>query len=153
MPTPSLSNYIGYFLAVVLICVVVWIIKTQANEYYLQNDPMLITLKEIIRPIKWEGKSISEGLKLYRGKKSYTINKENTYMCLYDEKGEYYPLNMLLHVLLHEISHSKNQVNIGHSKEFYDIFQQLSDQAEELGIYNSKIPIIDDYCLYAGDDE
>ena len=153
MPTPSLSNYVGYFLAVVLICIVIWIIKTQVNEYYLQNDPMLITLKEIIRPIKWEGKSIADGLKLYRGKKSYTINKEHTYMCLYDEKGEYYPLNLLLHVLIHEIAHSKNLVNIGHSKEFYDIFQQISDQAEELGIYNSKIPIDENYCLYAGDDD
>jgi hypothetical protein len=153
MTTPSLSNYVGYFLAVVLICIVIWIIKTQVNEYYLQNDPMLITLKEIIRPIKWEGKSIAEGLKLYKGKKSYTINKENTYMCLYDEKGEYYPLNLLLHVLLHEISHSKNLVNVGHTKEFYDIFQQISDQAEELGIYNSKIPIDENYCLYAGDDD
>ena len=153
MPTPSLSNYIGYFLAVVLICVVVWIIKTQANEYYLQNDPMLITLKEIIRPIKWEGKSIAEGLKLYRGKKSYTINKENTYMCLYDEKGEYYPLNLLLYVLLHERSHSLNLKDVGHTAEFHRIFQELLDEAEKLGIYNPKIPIDDNYCLYAGDDE
>lgn len=153
MPTPSLSNYVGYFLAVVLICIVIWIIKTQVNEYYLQNDPMLITLKEIIRPIKWEGKSIADGLKLYRGKKSYTINKEHTYMCLYDEKGEYYPLNLLIYVLLHERAHSLNLKDIGHTELFYQIFQELLDDAEKLGIYNQKIPIDDNYCLYAGDDD
>ena len=114
---------------------------------------MLITLKEIIRPIKWEGKSIADGLKLYRGKKSYTINKENTYMCLYDEKGEYYPLNLLIYVLLHERAHSLNLKDIGHTELFYKIFQELLDEAEKLGIYNQKIPIDDNYCLYAGDDD
>jgi hypothetical protein len=114
---------------------------------------MLITLKEIIRPIKYNGQSISDGLKLYKGKKSYTINKEHTYMCLYDETGNYYPLNMLLHVLLHEISHSKNTKDIGHTTEFYRVFQEIQDQAEALGIYNSKIPIINNYCEYAKDDD
>jgi hypothetical protein len=153
MRTPTISNYIGYFLAVLLIGIVTWIIKTQVNEYYLQNDPMLITLKEIIRPIKYQGKSIADGLKLYKGRKSYTINKENTFMCLYDEKGEYYPLNLLLYVLLHERSHSLNLKDVGHTPEFHRIFQELLDEAEGLGIYNSKIPIDDNYCLYAGDDD
>ena len=147
------SNIISYFLALILIVMLGWIIRKQMVEHYLQNDPMLNTLKEIIRPIQWNGKSISDGLKLYKGNKSYTINKEQTFMCLYDEKGEYYPLNMILYVLLHEISHSLNTKDIGHTDEFYRIFNEILKQAEEIGIYNSNIPIINDYCEYAPDDD
>ena len=149
----SNSNMIAYFCGFIILGLLIWLIKTQIREHYLQNDPMLITLKEVLRPITYNGKSISDGLKLYKGRKSYTINKENTYMCLYDENAKYYPLNMLLYVLLHERSHSLNTKDVGHTPEFHRIFQELLDQAEALGVYNSKIPVIDDYCEYAGDED
>ena len=147
------SNIIAYFCGFIILGLLIWLIKTQIREHYLQNDPMLITLKEVLRPITYNGKSISDNLKLYKGKKSYTINKENTYMCLYDEKGKYYPLNMLLYVLLHERTHSLNTKDVGHTPEFHRIFQELLDQAEAVGVYNSKIPIIDNYCEYAPDED
>ena len=149
----SKSNMIAYICGFIILGLLVWLVKTQIKEHYLQNDPMLITLKEVLRPITYNGKSISEGLKLYKGKKSYTINKENTYMCLYDENGGYYPLNMLLYVLLHERSHSLNTKDVGHTPEFHRIFQELLDQAEALGIYNSKISIIDNYCEHNPDED
>jgi hypothetical protein len=149
----KLSNTIAYILAIIIILILLWIVRRQIREHYLQNDPMLITLKEIIRPIKWNGKSIADGLNLYRGKKSYTINKEQTFLCLYDEKQEYYPLNMAIYVLLHERAHSLNLKDIGHTEEFHRIFDLLLEQAEELGIYNSNIPIIDNYCEYPGSED
>ena len=145
------DKVLKYFLGIIIIIALIWIIKKQIHEHYLQNDPMLDSLLEIIRPIKWNGKSISDGLKLYKGTKSYTINKEQTFMCLYDEKGEYYPLNMILYVLLHERAHSLNTKDVGHTDEFYRIFNELLEQAEKEDIYNSKIPIIGNYCEYAPD--
>lgn len=32
------------------------------------------------------------------------------------------------------------------SKEFHDKLKELTKKAEELGVYNSKIPMVDLYC-------
>ena len=140
------KNFFAYVLAFLLICILGWIIFNQVKEKHLQDDPMLYTLKEVLRPVKYNGKSIVDNLKLYKGEKSYTINKDKTFLCLYDDKKEYYPLNMLLYVLLHEISHSLNTKDIGHTEEFYRIFDILLKQAEETGSYNPSIPVIQNYC-------
>jgi hypothetical protein len=146
-------DYIKYLILFIILILVVLICREQIIERHTQSDPILYSLKEIIKPITWNGKSIADNLKLYKGKKSYTINKEQTFLCLYDEKQEYYPLNMIIYVLLHEISHSLNTKDVGHTDEFYRIFDQVLQQAEELGIYNPNIPIINDYCEYSTEDD
>jgi hypothetical protein len=140
------SKYFSYVLAIVLILVLLWIVHKQIKEYHLQDDPMLYTLKEVLTPVMYNGKSITNGLKLYKGDKSFTINKSQTFLCLYDANGHYYPLNMLIYVLLHEISHSLNTKDIGHTEEFHRIFDDLLEQATKNGVYNPSIPIIQDYC-------
>ena len=85
-------------------------------------------------------------ISLYRGNKSYTINKEKVYLCLKDEKGEYFSDNMLLYVLGHEISHSLCP-EIGHTEKFHQIFEALLVKLTEAGLYNPSIPIIQDYCM------
>jgi hypothetical protein len=142
----KVSTYIGYLLAVILIVVLAWVIRMQIKEQLLQDDPILYTLKEMLRPITYNGQSIADGLKLYKGDKSYTINKNQTFMCLYDKQGEYYRLNDLLHVLIHERSHSLNKKDIGHTEEFYRIFDELLKQASELGIYNPALQVDPNYC-------
>lgn len=140
------KNFFAYILALTLICFLGWIIFNQVKEKHLQTDPILYVLKETLRPVKYNGKSIVENLKLYKGDKSYTINKDKTFLCLYDDKNEYYPLNMLIYVLLHEISHSLNTKDIGHTEEFYRIFDILLKQAQDTGAYNPSIPVIQNYC-------
>lgn len=135
-------KYISYSISVVLILLLLLLIKKQVTEYHLQDDPMLFTLKEILKPVH----PIFNNLKLYKGDKSYTINKNKTFLCLYDKNGEYYPINMLIYVLLHEVAHSINTKDIGHTEEFYKIFDQLLERATQLGIYNPSIPVIHDYC-------
>lgn len=137
-------KFLGYFLAGVLIIVLIWVVYKQVREHHLQDDPMLHTLKEILKPVH----PIVSSLKLYKGKKSYTINKEKIFMCLYDENGDYYSLSILVEVLLHEIAHILNTENIGHTPEFHKVFQELLDKAESLGIYNPNIPIPPGYCEY-----
>jgi hypothetical protein len=148
----NLYKYISYTLAIVLICFLSYIIYNQIKEHHLQDDPMLHVLKQIVKPLQ-DKYPIFSRLKLYKGRKSYTINKDKTFLCLKDDKGEYYPLNMLLHVLLHEISHSLNQKDIGHTEEFHRIFDELLKDATDLGIYNPSIPLIQNYCNYVEDDE
>jgi len=108
----------------------------------MQDDPMLHLLKELLIPVH----PIFKTMRLYRGDKSYTINKEKTFLCLYDKNGEYYPLNQLIYVLLHEISHSLNTKDIGHTENFNKVFDELLAKATNLGVYNPSIPIVQDYC-------
>lgn len=138
------KNYIAYIFAFILICILVWLIVNQVKEHHLQDDPMLHTLREILKPVH----PIFEKIQLYKGDKSYTINKEKTFLCLYDENGEYYNLQMILTVLLHECAHILNRENIGHTPEFYDQLDKLVKRATELGIYDPNIPPLQDYCNY-----
>jgi hypothetical protein len=139
-------GYLAYLLLGLLIGLTSVLIYRQVKEYHLQDDPMLHTLIEVLRPITYEGKSIVDGMKLYKGDKSYTLNKNQTFLCLNDKNGQYYPLQMLVYVTLHERAHSLNTKDVGHTPEFYRVFQILLDQATALGIYDPNIPVIKDYC-------
>jgi hypothetical protein len=141
-----LGKIITYLLATLLIFIIIYIITNQVREHHLQDDPMLYTLREILKPVH----PVFQHLQLYKGDKSYTINKEKTFLCLYDENGDYYPLNMILHVVLHEAAHVLNTEDIGHTEAFYRQFDQLLKRAAQLGIYNPSIPIIQNYCNYNG---
>jgi hypothetical protein len=92
-------------------------------------------------------KKILNEISLSTGNKSYTINKENIYLCLKDENNQYYEDNMLKYVLLHEISHSVCD-EIGHTQKFNEIFKALLDKAVAMKVYDPSIPIIKNYCLY-----
>jgi hypothetical protein len=128
------------------------------------QEPKLITLQQKLSPLFEENCSyqgtILEGImtietkrrikneiSLSKGKKSYTINKEDIFLCLKDENDKYYNDNMLIYVLLHEISHSVCD-EIGHTEKFNKIFHAFIDKAVELKIYDNKIPLIRNYCLY-----
>ena len=123
--------------------IIYWIYLSH-KESKLQQDPMLWKLKEILKPLHPEVKN----LKLYKGHKSYTINKEKIYLCLKDEKNQYYPDNMLIYVTLHELAHLINKEDVGHTEKFHKIFDELLDKAYTMGIYNPSIPPIENYCMY-----
>ena len=136
-------NWFSTTLVIILVCILIWIVSSQIREYHLQDDPMLHYLKQVLSPLH----PIVANLKLYRGNKSYTINKEKIFLCLRDKKtGDYYPLSTLIFVLTHEISHSLNTKDVGHTPEFHRIFEELLARAKELGIYNPEIQIPTDYC-------
>jgi hypothetical protein len=140
----NLSNAIGYLLAIILIILLLYFIQRQIQEYKLQDDPMLYTLKNVLKPLL-EHYGISN-IKLYKGDKSFTINKEKVFLCLYDENNEYYPIHMLIYVTLHEIAHHLNKDDVGHTEKFHHKFEEVLTKATELGIYNPRIPIIKNYC-------
>jgi hypothetical protein len=122
-------------------------------------EPKLFELREKLKPmfaddVVYTGalaninkKKILNDITLCSGDKSYTINKEDVYMCLKDEHNQYYHDNMLMYVLIHEVSHLVCK-SIGHTTEFHEKFQLLLQKAIEMKIYDPTIPVIKDYCLY-----
>jgi len=134
-----------------------------------EQEPKLLALQEKVRPLfeedcSYEGtiledimtlktkRRIQNEISLSKGKKSYTINKEEIYLCLKDENGNYYDENMLIYVLLHEISHSVCN-EIGHTEKFNKIFHAFIKKAVELKIYDNTKPLIRNYCLYNDEDK
>lgn len=147
----------SFFIVAIIIFISSSIIYSQIYEYYCQNDEKLLELKSVFEKFfanqeKWEGplevlnrKDIMKEITLYRGEKSYTINKQNVYICLKDPEGQYYSDNTLYYVIAHEISHAICD-EIGHTDKFNAIFKALLIKLESAGIYNSSIPITQDYC-------
>jgi hypothetical protein len=152
-----ITKILSFFLAGLLIFIVGWVIYNQIHEHYTQDDPKLKDLRNSLELFfenkkDWENplktlnqKNIMKNIKLYRGEKSYTINKEKVYICLKDENGNYYDNNTLIYVIAHELSHAICD-EIGHTEKFHNIFEALLKKMEEEGLYNSKIPIQHDYC-------
>lgn len=131
----------------------------QIEEYKLQDDPILQKLKAKVAPVFKQDKyydgilsplndrDVMNEITLYKGKKSYTINKQKVFLCLRDENKEYYDINMLTYVLLHEISHVICD-EVGHTDKFHEIFDAVLEEAVKLKVYDPNIPIIQDYCQY-----
>lgn len=145
---------------VAIILAIMYTIIHEIKENFLQDDPMLDELKKVVRPIfetdekhtgnleKLNDTKILDKISLYRGNRSYTINKEKVYICLKDENDEYYNQNMLTYVLLHELAHVVCD-EVGHTEKFHDIFQNLLMKAINTGIYNPSIPVVQNYCNQA----
>lgn len=150
-------KYIAAGLGVVLIALIIWLIYRQYVEHYSQNDPKLQELKEIFEKFfnkerYWDGeltmlnsRNLMKEINLYRGNKSYTINKEKVYMCLKNTNGEYYDTNTLIYVLAHELSHVLCD-EIGHTEKFHRIFENLLKEMTIEGIYDPTQIIKTDYC-------
>tara|TARA_B100001059_G_C17563617_1_gene441401 strand:- start:117 stop:620 length:504 start_codon:yes stop_codon:yes gene_type:complete len=156
------SNVTKYFILfgiVIIISLVGYAIYKQYEEYSLKDDPKLKELKVIFGKFfdqdrYWTGnleslnkRDIMKETDLYRGDKSYTINKERVYLCLKDDDNEYYSLNMLIYVLAHEYSHVISK-SIGHTDEWNAIFEQLLVELADTGIYDPSQAILTDYCQH-----
>lgn len=155
------------FLELYLICLLISFLYNQIEEDFDLLDPQepkLTLLEQKLAPLfadetSYQGtllenimtqqtkRRLRHEVTLSIGKKSYTLNKEDIYLCLKDENNEYYNDNMLIYVLLHEISHSICD-EIGHTEKFHKIFKALTAKAVQLNIYNENIPLIKNYCLH-----
>lgn len=140
----ALDLFVIFILLSILALGIIWWVTSSIKEHHLQDDPKLHQLKEMLAPLH----PVVKNLKLYKGKKSYTINKEKIYLCLKDQNDNYYSNNMLIYVLLHELAHLLNKEDIGHTEKFHEIFEGLIEKAHDLGIYNTSIPPVEDYCMH-----
>lgn len=153
------KHIITIILILLVIAFAASLVYRQVEEYKLQDDPMIRRLRERVSPLFVEGKKYSgilneinnrdimREISLLKGTKSYTINKEKIYLCLTDESGDYYNENLLVYVLLHEISHVISK-SIGHTEEFHTIFEELLKEAVKEGIFDPTKEIDQNYCMY-----
>ena len=157
--TNQAIRWISIIFAVLLVGLVIFLIVRQFENYNAQNDPKLHELNQVFTEFfsqdkKWGGnlkmlnkRKPYQEVSLYKGDNSYTINKQRIFMCLKDEHGEYYPMNMLIYVLAHEYAHVLAK-SIGHTDEFHAIFEDLLGELVDAGIYDPKQELITDYCQH-----
>ena len=125
-----------------LIGIILWVVINHIKDRYLHvyedfevlsgDNGIVEDLKKLhpkVNSMKWKGHSV----------KSFTVNKQDTYICLKNKQGEYYPRNHLTYVAIHELAHAICP-SIGHTQEWSSIFEDLLIKAEKLGIYDPNIP-------------
>ena len=148
-------------LFVILITIIIVYACKQIDRYNRSKDPKLKEISEAVFPIlssdnarkhpnlykRLEGRHVAKEVNLFTGDKSYTLDKEDIFMCLYDENNEYYELNLLIYVFLHELAHVLCK-SIGHTDEFHAIFEDLQNLAHEEGIFDKHAKIDSEYCKY-----
>ena len=144
MDNCSLVMMFGSLLCLLFIFLIL-VLVSKSNEKFTDKDPMLIELHAILSKIHPKANDIS----INHGKKSYTINKKDIFLCLKDQDGEYYNKNMLVYVACHELSHAVCK-SVGHTDEFWKIYDKLLNKARELGYYNPSIPPVADYIENCG---
>lgn len=153
---------IFFILLIILLCLIIIIgtckITGICKEPFNNYDPKIQELINIITPIfnknnifinklkSLNNRNILSEVNINVGRKSYTLNKKNVFLCLKDEQGQYYDDNTLIYVLLHEIAHVINTKSIGHDRHFHNTFKELLDLATEKNIYNPNIPVVSNYC-------
>ena len=126
------------------------------QEHYVDNDPALKDVVNTIRPLfkkkNYTGllspinnRDIIAELNFNKSDQSYTLNKSDVHVCLKDKNGKYYNKNMLIYVVLHELSHVICD-EIGHTPKFDAIFAEILDEATKMKIYNPSIPLVQNYC-------
>lgn len=139
-------NSIQCFLIIIIIIISLiffYLLISQISEKYKEDDPMLKNIKSSLEKLH----PVVKDIKFLKGDKSYTINKKKIYLCLKNEKQQYYGKNMLMYVSIHELAHVLCD-EIGHTDKFYQIFDNLLDKAAKIGIYNPSIPVEENYCEY-----
>ena len=93
-------------------------------------------------------KTIIDYVSLMKGERSYILDKQDIYVCLHDEDGDYYRTNYLVYVILHEVTHFILENEIGHTDYFYQVFDQLLQEAIKKNLYDPTDPIPRNYCKY-----
>jgi hypothetical protein len=90
----------------------------------------------------------AQKLSIKGSNQSFTEDKLRVYLCLYDENGQYYDINMLMYVALHELAHAISyQVDPAHkTDEFKNNFKMLLDKAASIGVYDKSKPLNYSYC-------
>lgn len=152
-------KYFCYGLSIFILIIVAYSIFKQVENYQASSDPILYKLSDKFEKFfngdkekYWTGfleplnrRDIMKEINLYKGEKSYTINKEKVHLCLKDENGDYYDENLLTYVLAHELAHVICS-NIGHTPEWNAIFEQMLVELTDEGLYDPSQGVDPTYC-------
>jgi len=137
---------LGLVMFILLVLKIIYEIRDNYEDK--EQDPYLLQLVDELRQVSGVSPIIERsGLKFFDGRKSYTINKKYIHICMYDQDGKLYPKNQLVLVLLHEIAHTICD-EIGHTKKFHNILDDLLEDAKKKKLYDDSISPIIGYCTY-----
>jgi len=116
-----------------------WIRKVETYD-----DPICIEIHRRLIQVDPRAQKLS----IKGSNQSFTEDKLRVYLCLYDENGQYYDMNMLMYVALHELAHAiSTQVDPSHqTDEFKNNFKMLLDKAAAIGVYDKSKPLNYAYC-------
>ena len=114
------------WILIIIGLVFVGYVLVKIKENLLPYDPKIDDLKRKLLLVHPKANSIV----FYHDKKSYTINKQEMYLCIKDEKGEYYEENMLMYAALHELAHVLCD-EIGHTPKYWAMFDDVLQKASK----------------------
>jgi len=128
----------------IAICILLYALLKWAKALKRGHDPLIERLKFDLIQIHPKAKELN----YFACDSSYTEDKKDMCLCLKDDKGVYYPYNMLIYVAIHELAHAVSKsVDESHTgKEFLTNFDELLNKASSLGLYNPKEPLVYNYC-------
>lgn len=113
------------------------------REFFLSRDPDILQLKRRLHVYFPEMARVA----VMKGNASYTWNKKKIFICTRDPRtGRVYDDNMLTFVFLHELAHVLCP-EVGHTPRFMSTFGALIDRAERVGVFNSRLPRPENYCV------
>lgn len=105
-------------------------------------DPLVIEIRRRFAMLSPEYSKIP----IQEGDASYTENKSVITLCLRDPTtNKPYDINTLMYVALHELAHVVTHTQ-DHTPEFKKKFAILLKRAEDLDIYDPKVPLPAVYC-------
>ena len=138
-----MDDYILLLVCLALIIVIVVIINKKQPE---DDDPVLQRLKHdsIILDPRMADKEF------YVGKESYTEDKHKIFLCLKDENGNYYPYDVLIQVVIHEMAHALSDKNDpSHvTEEFKTMHDNLRNKAMKIGMFSLSDNVPPGYCVH-----
>ncbi len=133
----------------VIVSVTIIITRPNLYEWFVVSDnadyEVIQRLHRIVSPLFPEVDDIAI---VPNNTQTFTVNKQKIHICLKDKEGNYYSDNMLLYALIHELAHVNNKVNVGHTDEWHDIFNDMLNLAHAEGIIDLTEPLPDEYCIH-----
>ena len=139
--TTSMDN--GATIVILFVVAIAALTVLSTRTYFSSKHPLLDKIRSNFTKIDPAYAKIP----LRVGDSAYTENKEVITLCLRDDKGDYYDLNTLMYVSLHELAHIVTpEGKEEHGSEFKKNFSELLARAAMLGVYNPKKPIPATYC-------
>lgn len=130
----------GKILLIMVICVVVLVWITIISVPKHQDHPTLNQIRFNFSKID----PAYGNIPLKEGYSSYTENKNSITLCL-SHDGEYYNMNTLMYVSIHELAHIVTK-GYGHTEEFHKNFSDLLQKATAAGVYDPSKPLPVKYC-------
>ena len=123
-----------------IICITLLVSRTETYA-----DPKIYEIKNVLMEIDPD---VASKLNIQASNQSFTEDKRDMYLCLRDEKGQYYPDNMLHYVAIHELAHAKSkEVDTHHTgQEFKNNFDKYLEIAKNKGLFDPKKGLVENYC-------